>query len=268
MRKRSAFYAGVSLGLAAIVLGGCGVPAPQRSVQSAQSAQYAALEPASAYETQSVTDPAVALRVNDSFQQVASPKPRRPLHIWVTKEPPVRSLLEMRHHDVVIQSWDLSCGAAALATLLRYEWGDPVTEKQIARGLMSRGVYVKHPNLVQIREGFSLLDLKRYVQMHGFKGEGLGQLDFNDLIDNAPIMVPVDALGYNHFVIFRGVMGDRVLLADPAWGNRTMTIEKFKRMWLNYGKSMGHVGFVVERADGEKPLNLLRPKPSDFVMLD
>ena len=79
----------------------------------------------------------------------------------------------------------------------------------------------------RFREGFSLLDLKRYVQAHGFKGEGFGGLDFNDLIERAPIMVPVDALGYNHFVIFRGVMGDRVLLADPAWGNRTMTIDKF-----------------------------------------
>jgi hypothetical protein len=115
---------------------------------------------------------------------------------------------------------------------------------------MARREYIQHPQLVQIREGFSLLDLKRYVEAHGFKGEGLGQLDFDDLVENAPIMVPVDALGYNHFVIFRGVMGDRVLLADPAWGNRTMTIDKFKRMWLDYGKRMGHVGFVVKRRWG------------------
>ncbi len=110
----------------------------------------------------------------------------------------------MRHHNVVIQSWDLSCGAAALATLLRYEWGNPVTEKQIARRLMSRGQYVKHPQLVQIREGFSLLDLKRYVQANGFKGEGFGRLDFNDLIERAPIMVPVDALATTISSFFGG----------------------------------------------------------------
>jgi len=63
-------------------------------------------------------------------------------------------------------------------------------------------------------------------------------------------MVAVNALGYNHFVVFRGVMGDRVLVADPAWGNRTMTIDKFQRMWLDYGEPVGHVGFVVERANG------------------
>jgi uncharacterized protein len=62
-------------------------------------------------------------------------------------------------------------------------------------------------------------------------------------------------------------MGNRVLLADPAWGNRTMTIEKFQRMWLDYGEPMGHVGFVIERADGRKPLSKLEPKPAEFVAL-
>jgi uncharacterized protein len=221
---------------------------------------------------------------------------------------PVRSLLEIRREGVMIQGWDLSCGAAALAILLRYEFGEPVTEKDIARGLMRRSEYVEHPEVLQIREGFSLLDLKRYVNGYGvqgvesysprqkksvrskvasskgssgsrrstsarapvsgiYRGEGLGQLQLNDLIERAPIMVPINALGYNHFVVFRGVIGNRVLVADPAWGNRTMTVDKFQRMWLDYGEPMGHVGFVVTRADQRKPPNRLEPKPSEFVML-
>jgi predicted double-glycine peptidase len=194
--------------------------------------------------------------------------PRADTRMDIDREPnPVRSLLEIRHAGVMIQNWDLSCGAAALGTLLRYEFGESVTEKEIARGLISRGEYIEHPELVQIREGFSLLDLKRYVQTRGYKGLGFGKLDLNDLIERAPIMVPINALGYNHFVIFRGIMGDRVLLADPAWGNRTMTLDKFQRMWLNYGEPMGHVGFVVERADGRRPLSRLPPRLSEFVML-
>ncbi|MBV8456451.1 MAG: C39 family peptidase [Acetobacteraceae bacterium] len=181
---------------------------------------------------------------------------------------PVTSLIEMRHKDVVIQKWDLSCGAAALDTLLRHEWGDHVTEQDIAIGLMSRKEYIQHPQLVQLREGFSLLDLKRYVDKHGYKGIGLGDMDFDDLLKYAPLMVPVNALGYNHFVIFRGVYGNRVVLADPAWGNRTMTIEKFKRMWLNFGKLVGHVGFVVEKADGRPAVSKLAPRPSDIMTLD
>ena len=194
--------------------------------------------------------------------------PRADTRMDIDREPnPVRSLLEIRHAGVMIQNWDLSCGAAALGTLLRYEFGESVTEKEIARGLISRGEYIEHPELVQIREGFSLLDLKRYVQTRGYRGLGFGKLDLNDLIERAPIMVPINALGYNHFVIFRGIMGDRVLLADPAWGNRTMTLDKFQRMWLDYGEPMGRVGFVVERADGRRPLSKLPPRLSEFIML-
>ncbi|HEX3522079.1 MAG TPA: hypothetical protein VHT52_08330, partial [Stellaceae bacterium] len=79
---------------------------------------------------------------------------------------PVKSLLEIRQHGVLIQKWDLSCGAAALGTLLDDEFGQPVTEKEVAHGLMGRSEYVAHPQLVQLHEGFSLLDLKRYVQTY------------------------------------------------------------------------------------------------------
>lgn len=179
---------------------------------------------------------------------------------------PVKSLLEIRRENVVIQAYDLSCGAAALGTLLRYAFGEQVTEKDIARGLISRKEYIEHPELVQLRQGFSLLDLKRYVEALGYQGLGLGQLELTDLIERAPVMVPINANGYNHFVIFRGVMAGRVLLADPAWGNRTMTTDKFEPMWLDYGQPMGRVGFVVQRGDGREPLSRLAPKPSDFVL--
>src|SRR5215469_10342935 len=217
---------------------------------------------------------------------------------------PVRSLLEIRREHVVLQKWDLSCGAAALATLLRYQFREKVTEQEIARALMRRSEYIEHPELVRLQEGFSLLDLKNYVESYhnrnansGFskksrrahqrlqlsgsgerriklkhrgqvyKGEGLGQLDLAALVAHAPVMVPVNALGYNHFVVFRGVVGDRILLADPAWGNRTMTKNKFEQMWIDYGNSIGHVGFIIERVDGRKLTNKLGPKPEEIIMV-
>jgi uncharacterized protein len=48
----------------------------------------------------------------------------------------VKSLLEMRRENVVVQNYDLSCGAAALATLLVYQHGDQVTEKEITDQLI------------------------------------------------------------------------------------------------------------------------------------
>ncbi len=179
---------------------------------------------------------------------------------------PVKSLLEMRQDRVVVQQWDLSCGAAALATLLNYQHGDPASEREIAKGLIQREEYLAEPTLVRARHGFSLLDLKRYVEQRGYKGIGYGKLSLADLIERAPIMVPVKSQGYNHFVVVRGVLGNRVLVADPAFGNHTMLAGQFEAAWLDYPE-FGRVGFVVARADNAAPPNQLASRPSDFVSL-
>ena len=107
----------------------------------------------------------------------------------------VRSVTEMRHHNVVLQQWELSCAAASLATILRYQYGMPVTERSVALGLINRAEYISNPDLVRMRHGFSLLDLKRYVDGVGYEGVGLGQLGLSDLRALAPIIVPVNLQG-------------------------------------------------------------------------
>lgn len=179
----------------------------------------------------------------------------------------VTSLVEMRRAHVVMQEWDLSCGAAALATLLRYQYGEPVTEKEVAVAMMNRPEYLKHPELIQIRQGFSLLDLKRYAESQGYLGIATGKMELKDLIARAPIMVPINVSGYNHFVVFRGLRGNRVLLADPAWGNRTMLVSNFLDIWIDFPE-IGHVGFMIKQRDGiQSPPNQLVPQDSDFLTL-
>lgn len=179
---------------------------------------------------------------------------------------PVRSLLEIRQENVVMQEWDLSCGAAALTTVLNYQFADPVSEKEIATALINRKEYIEDPRLVQFRQGFSLLDIKRVAEGRGYVGIGYGKMTVDDLVEEAPVMVPIVANGYNHFVVFRGRMGDRVLVADPAFGNYTMRVDKFERAWIDY-PDFGQVGFVVSAPDGTTPANGLAPRPEEFVML-
>lgn len=171
---------------------------------------------------------------------------------------PVKSLVELRQLNVVMQQWDLSCGAAALATILNYQHGDPVSERDIAIGMMGRRVYIENPAMVTYRQGFSLLDLKRFVDQRGYNGVGLGQLDFDDLIDYAPIIVPISMHGYQHFVVFRGYDRHHVLLADPAFGNRTMTRARFEKVWFPLPE-VGRIGFYVERTDNLIPPDRLSP---------
>jgi predicted double-glycine peptidase len=178
---------------------------------------------------------------------------------------PVRSMLEIRHHSVVVQKFDLSCGAAALATLLNYQFGDHVTEKEVTRGLIRRKEYIEHPELVRVRQGFSLLDLKRYVATRGYVGVGYGNLEMADLVKLAPLIVAVSPFGYNHFVVFKGLVGDRVVLADPGYGNRTMSRKKFEDMQINFPK-IGKVGFIVTRDGHQAPPGELAIDDYDLII--
>ncbi len=166
----------------------------------------------------------------------------------------------------MVQQWDLSCGAAALATVLAFQFNERVTERELALQLVKRKEYLANPSVVAARQGFSLLDLKRVAESHGYKGVGLGNLTLPDLIEHAPLIVPVSLHGYNHFVVFRGQVGDQVVLADPAWGNRTMPAAAFERAWIDYPQ-MGKLGFAVVPKTGGNQLNRLAPRPDDFVFL-
>ena len=170
---------------------------------------------------------------------------------------PVRSLLEQRQRHVVIQQWDISCGAAALATLLNFQHHEALTEKAVAEAMLRR----THPLTVRIKGGFSLLDLKRFAEQTGYRSKAYRQLQFDHLRALQPAIVPVNLGGYNHFVIFRGVVGDTVLLADPAFGNRSVSRTDFERGW-------GRIAFIVMRGDGLAPSNVLGVEPVDFIRVD
>lgn len=139
----------------------------------------------------------------------------------------VRSLAEIRHEGVVIQKWDLSCGAAALATLLTYDYHDPVSEREIADAMLHH----TDPNRVRVRGGFSLLDMQRYVLARGYEADGYGEMSVSDLVEMVPAILPVHFHGYAHFVVVREIRDDTVFFADPAYGRRRISISAFERAW-------------------------------------
>lgn len=178
----------------------------------------------------------------------------------------VKSVTESRWHGVVRQDFDISCGASALCTILNYQHGERLSERDVALGLIDREEYLANPDLIRLREGFSLLDLKRFVDQRGYEGVGYGQLTYDFLLSLAPAIVPIEPNGYRHFVVFRGEFGGSVLMADPAYGNRSMSRARFERTWIEFPE-LGHVGFVVNRTDGLIPPNRLSPGPADFLVI-
>jgi len=150
---------------------------------------------------------------------------------------PVKNLKEIKSKYVVKQSMDYSCGPASLATLLSYYFADTITEQEIIKYLLLTTDLEK----VEERKGFSLLDLKNFAQMRGYTVTGY-RMDLEYLVSlDKPVLIPIDIKDYTHFVIFRGLKGDRVFLADPALGNVTMKVERFLSLWRT------SVGLVVSK---------------------
>lgn len=170
---------------------------------------------------------------------------------------PVQSLLEQRESHVVPQRWDLSCGAAALATLMNYQYGEAFTEKAVAQSMLR----LTDPLTVRVKGGFSLLDLKQFAQRHGYRGRGFMQLQSDQLAPLLPAIVPVDLGGYRHFLVLRRMLADTVLIADPAFGNRRLPTAEFLQSWL------AGIAFVVEPRNGPASRGRLGVEPVDFLMV-
>ncbi len=151
---------------------------------------------------------------------------------------PVRTIKQIRHEiafrTTLRQKYDFSCGSAAIATLLTHHYGKPVDEGAVFQAMYASGDQAK------IRtEGFSLLDMKRYLESSGYKADGV-RVSLDEL---ARVGVPAIALindqGYRHFVVVKGKHGDRIMLGDPALGGRIISREQFDSSWV------GGIFFVI-----------------------
>ncbi|SFG65937.1 hypothetical protein SAMN05518865_115136 [Duganella sp. CF458] len=159
---------------------------------------------------------------------------------------PVTSLKEARFRTTVRQQYDFSCGSAALATLLSHHYDFPVTEQEIFRDMFVGG---DQPRIR--REGFSLLDMKRYLATRGFTADGFEQPLDKLAQAGLPAIVLVADNGYRHFVVVKGVQGGRVLLGDPAGGTRALSRQGFEAIWQN------RLLFVIHGRPGKARFNEL-----------
>lgn len=177
--------------------------------------------------------------------------------IRLTKK--VTPLNAMKREHVIAQSLDFSCGAAGLSTLLNFYLGDPVSEQEIIETLLMTVPIEK----VRQRKGFSLFDLKTFAQQRGYDVTGY-QMDVEFLKNlNVPVLVPIRFRNYSHFVVVRGVVGDRVFIADPAAGNMSMKIDQFERLWA------GGIGLVVKNPQiSDHEGYALKVDKEDFLVSD
>lgn len=140
-----------------------------------------------------------------------------------------RDWRELKRLNIVMQKRDFSCGAAALATVCKYYWGDNVDEDVFLRAL--DGILTDKEIEDRIKNGLAMTDLRRAAVDVGYQAV-VGKTTFEKLQEvKVPVVVGISPEGHDHFVVFRGTDGKWVYVADPIRGNLRMPVREFTKQW-------------------------------------
>ncbi|MFN3389386.1 MAG: C39 family peptidase [Allosphingosinicella sp.] len=142
----------------------------------------------------------------------------------------VMSWWEIPFRSIVRQQHDFSCGSAAVATLLTYHYGRPTPERESFAAMWRGG------DQERIRKtGFSMFEMKTFLDGLGYRAAGVRLTPDQLRSLTRPIIVLIDLNGFKHFVVVKGVSGERILLGDPMLGLTQYDMADFARMWNNIG---------------------------------
>jgi uncharacterized protein len=152
---------------------------------------------------------------------------------------------DLKEENVVMQRHEYTCGAAALATVMQYFWGDHIKEDDV----LAKLVQLLTPAEIQdrVKNGLSITDLRRAAEKLGYQAS-IGTLTFQRLAESRiPLVVPLKLKEFKHFVVYRGVANGRVYLADPVRGNIRPTVSEFQSEWQQ------NAVLAVAKPDTEPP---------------
>jgi len=138
---------------------------------------------------------------------------------------------ELKKQSVVMQQRDYSCGAAAMATVLRYHWGEDITEADVLF-TVERMLTVEQLQ-DRTEQGLLLGDLEDAAKKMGYVAAS-GTMTIDKLLESkVPVILAIRHGETNHFVVYRGWTDRFVFLADPIRGNVRMTISGFNDLWID-----------------------------------
>jgi predicted double-glycine peptidase len=137
----------------------------------------------------------------------------------------VESIRERKFSNLVEQKTDFSCGAAALATIMRQAYWMDVDEDHVIKGMLVNA----DQDLVRT-QGFSMLDMKRYLESIGMRAKGY-RITPVLITVKVPVVVLLEIRGYKHFVVLQRADKDWVYIGDPVLGHKRYTKDDFIKGW-------------------------------------
>lgn len=156
------------------------------------------------------------------------------------------SFREIKFSATVRQQFDFSCGAATLATVLTYYWGEPTSEIAVMNVLRSR--YPDQDWKALQQRGFSFDDLIWTAAKLGFEGQG-AEIPAAQLAKiDGPVIVHLDKGKFQHFSVVRAVKVGHVFLSDPIVGAVTMSVGEFERQYTGRALAIWKRGAPLPKA--------------------
>ncbi len=155
----------------------------------------------------------------------------------------VKSFKELKYQDLIPQTYEESCGASSLATLMNM-YDANVSERDLLRDLNTTDMV-------------NFFDLQNIAKKNGFKAKGYNITPkiFQQL--KVPVIARVlRHKDYPHFIVVQNIEGDFILSLDPNNGKRIITKNEFYSVWNKEDK--GEILIVV-------PNNKTQAKKLDFL---
>lgn len=142
----------------------------------------------------------------------------------ITERP--KTYLDLKFAYTVRQRRDFTCGAAALATILKYHYEMPVTEEMIFWMIVNR--YKPEELKKKAEKGFSFEDLIYVADKLGFKSQA-AVVDIAELQKlSGPVILQLNLKRFDHFAVLRKKTDDLAYMSDPLTGQMTLNNTEFK----------------------------------------
>jgi uncharacterized protein len=139
----------------------------------------------------------------------------------------VTSFAKLKSQNTVLQNYEESCGAAALATLMGL-FGVQKSEKEVL-------------DKVAKTDMLSFSELSNAAKEFGFRAQGY-RMDKNSFEKlTVPVIAKIEReKEFPHFVVVINHAGDFVTLLDPSFGRYVLDKEEFYKMW-----ELGKDGYIL-----------------------
>lgn len=128
----------------------------------------------------------------------------------------------MKKNLIVKQDGYKECGAASLLSIIRYYHGNISINKLVE---------MTHTD----KSGTNFYCLKQAAAEIGLEAIGYKFENINNLLElNKPFLCQLIDHNYEHFSVVYSIKRNKVIMMDPAVGERTISLEEFQKMWTGY----------------------------------